>query len=154
MKIIDEFLVLWNLLYVLQLCHISIQISHISSAQEPHMASGYCIRQLRSGVFGEIVVMPGYWGRHKMSKHESLKIDLVQGILYEMVCNFRREIEELVWSRALVGGGETIWKMRTAEIQKKMKIGNGRTWQWTVFYDTDKIIILRKTSFPTKDFLA
>lgn len=60
------------------------------------MASGYYIRELRSGVFGEIVVMPGNWGRHKMSKHESLKIDLVQGILYEMACNFRREIEKLV----------------------------------------------------------
>ena len=38
------------MMHILHLQHISIQTSHISSAQWPHVASGYCVGQHRSKV--------------------------------------------------------------------------------------------------------
>lgn len=57
-----------------------------------------------------------------------------------------------MWNRALVDGGETIWKMRAAEIQKTMKIWHGSTWQWPVFYKKNKVIDdhFKKNIFPNQ----
>lgn len=53
-----------------------------------------------------------------MSEHESFKIDLVQGIWYEMVCNFKRETEKLVWNNFLVDGEEIIGKKKKDSKEK------------------------------------